>query len=159
MAIFLDKNMTVPLWVLLAFLMLLGLLLSVYPADARECLSSAAAVRSEHGAKAWAGWSRHVSGHEGQKCYFKSDSHEARVREPKRAMAAIDPPPKIVPVDTPQELHHKILILASDMIKQRRALSEFHERLEWFLAPPQLRIYVAEKPTFAERFASAFPAR
>ena len=40
------------------------------PSVHAECFSSAAEVRDAYGVKAWSTWSRNVSGHLGEKCYF-----------------------------------------------------------------------------------------
>jgi hypothetical protein len=50
-------------------------------ATAGECLSSPAQVRAVHGVTSWSGWSRQVSGHKGELCYYivvrKSDRNSA----------------------------------------------------------------------------------
>lgn len=151
----------------LGYALLLNILFS-YLADASECLPSAAAVRVEHGVKAWSGWSDHISGHDGERCYFLSKRKEVM----QNARAAQKGRPKSNPTRTVDarpvsatraESPASAMLRIANELRWRRALKERIE--EWFTihncAMMECNVAYENKieDSSVDRVASAFSAR
>lgn len=134
-------------------------------ADASECLPSAAAVRAEHGVKAWSGWSDHISGHDGERCYFLSKRKEVmRSEQPPRVNRGAQRKHDARPVSaTRAESPASAMLRIANELRWRRALRERIE--EWFTihncATMECNVAYENKieGTGTDRIASAFPAR
>lgn len=142
-------------WVLIA-----TLLVFATPATARECLSSAAAVRAEHGVSTWAGWTVRNAEHKGQKCWFASarrevvhsDVGQRRQRPTRFERNDAVPAPSVARA----EVTTADVMRIGFELRWRRALSE---RLnEWWTSIyGQVSVSPRTVPTFNERYAGFIP--
>lgn len=158
-------------WIILALVMLTVAWLTL-PADAAECLSSAAAVREAHGIKTWSGISHHVAGHDGKKCYYAKARPRSEVaatagqkavsRRPRETGGSLPPAPVSHTAFTTPSVENEIsFVIIEGMVREILWRKGLHGRLkEWFSVYDKADCIPSDSvQTFNERWGIAFSAR